>query len=141
MPELAVEGLDAARLATLARRLRRADEALEAAVDGAALAARDGEEWTYDTATFFALPEEVRLRLLGRALAVRGDEGPVELAKLETLLERLEFAKKQGVRARQTLAGALVTLAKAVLTVERAPPRRKALTKHQPAGPPRVKSR
>ena len=36
-------------------------------------------------AAFRALPAEVALRLLGRAVAMAGNEGPVELAKLEAL--------------------------------------------------------
>jgi tRNA(Ile)-lysidine synthase len=71
---------------------------------------------------FGRLPAEVALRLLGRAIAWTGDEGPVELGKLETLAA--ELARTRSVRFRRTLAGAQVTLAGARLSIERAPPRR-----------------
>ena len=71
---------------------------------------------------FGRLPAEVALRLLGRAIDHVGDEGPIELGKLESL-----YAALAGARAplRRTLAGALVTLKADRLTVERAPARRR----------------
>ena len=42
-----------------------------------------------DAAGFAVLPAEVALRLLGRAIAQVGDEGPVELGKLEALFAAL----------------------------------------------------
>jgi len=75
----------------------------------------------FDTARFAKLPAEVALRLLGRAVAHAGDEGPVELAKLEVLYDSLRQAQS---RLRRTLAGALITLGGDRLTVERAPARR-----------------
>ena len=41
----------------------------------------------FDAAQFCRLPAEVALRLLGRAIARTGDEGPVELGKLEALYD------------------------------------------------------
>jgi tRNA(Ile)-lysidine synthase len=126
MPELAREGLDARGLARLAARVRRADAAIEFAV-GAARAALAPGPWpargpiTFATAQFADLPAEVALRLLGRAVAHSGDEGPVELGKLEALYEALRLAPS---RLRRTLAGAQITLDKDWLTVERAPARR-----------------
>jgi tRNA(Ile)-lysidine synthase len=132
MPQLAGEGLDARRLATLAQRLRRADRALEAATDRAeeevASAAADGGK-SFDAEGFAALPAEISLRLLGRAVATTGDEGPVELAKLEALRGALDAAQTGGNgRLRRTLAGAVVTLAGGRVVVEAAPPRRRPLT-------------
>src|ERR1700689_1182921 len=75
----------------------------------------------FATSRYAALPAEVGLRLLGKAVAHCGDEGPVELAKLEALYEALRQARS---RLRRTLAGAVVTLAGDRLTVERAPARR-----------------
>jgi tRNA(Ile)-lysidine synthase len=130
MPALAAEGLDARRLAQLARRLGRADAAIELAVDAAA-AALSPEPWSergtvaFDAQAFARLPAEVALRLLGRAIAHRGDEGPVELGKLEALAEALGAATAQAVPFRRTLAGAVVTLRRGRLLVERAPARRK----------------
>jgi tRNA(Ile)-lysidine synthase len=132
MPALAAEGLDAARLALLARRLRRADATIEIAVDAAAAAvSRTG--WTgpgpivLDAEKLIRLPGEVALRLLGRAIAQTGDEGPVQLAKLEVLCAALVQAAggtKPATRWRRTLAGALVTLSGGRLAIERAPARR-----------------
>ncbi|MFS8037463.1 tRNA lysidine(34) synthetase TilS [Xanthobacter sp. AM11] len=129
-PALAVEGLDAGRLARLARRMARADAALEAATDTAAARLgrapeASGKPVTLDLEGFGALPEEIALRLLGRAVAAVGSEGPVELAKLEALLEALKGAAGRAPAPfRRTLAGALVTVRNGMLTVETAPPRR-----------------
>lgn len=136
MPALASEGLTGERLAQLARRAQRVELALDALVDHAAQAlspvpwssrgpirlAADG---------FSILPAEVALRLLGHVVGQVGDEGPVELGKLEALYDDLRQAPAGG-RFRRTLAGALVTLARDSLTVERAPARRA----RRRAGPP-----
>jgi tRNA(Ile)-lysidine synthase len=137
MPALAREGLDARGLARLALRLRRAEATIAVAVD-AARAALAPPPWpqrgpiAFETARFADLPAEVALRLLGEAIAHCGDEGPVELAKLEALYEALRQARS---RLRRTLAGALITLGADRLTVERAPARRRL------AMPPDSKSR
>jgi tRNA(Ile)-lysidine synthase len=133
MPLLAAEGLDAARLAHLARRVGRAEAALEEAV-GEAQGRLSLTEWSnsgpimLDANGFAALAAEVALRLLGRAVAQVGDEGPVELGKLEALFDAIReaFARRPSRygQFRRTLAGALVTLAKNRLTIERAPARR-----------------
>ena len=133
MGELAREGLDARRLALLARRLKRADLAIEAAVNRAAAEltlspARPGAI-AFDAAGYARLPAEIALRLIGRALTRVGDEGPVELAKLEALKAALDAAQNAGqkggnARFRRSLAGAIVTLAERQITVERAPLRR-----------------
>ncbi|HET7190326.1 MAG TPA: tRNA lysidine(34) synthetase TilS [Pseudolabrys sp.] len=147
MAALAAEGLDATRLARLARRFKRADAAIESVVDNAAaeLVAdmSSGSSMTIETGRFIELPSEVALRLLGRAIAEKGDEGPVELGKLESFKSGLDEAQKaRNPRFRRTLAGAIVTLAGSRIVVERAPPRRrKALTKRRPRGSGRPKTR
>jgi tRNA(Ile)-lysidine synthase len=147
MPELAREGLDARRLALLATRLKRADEAIEAAVDRAeaelALAPAAPGVVAFDATGYARLPAEVALRLIGRALARVGDEGPVELGKLETLKAALDLAQNAGnARFRRSLAGAMVTLAGHQIAVERAPPRRsRTLTKRRPGRAKPTKSR
>ena len=128
MPQLAQEGLDARRLALLARRLRRADRAIDAAVARAEAELsrphRARGAVAFDAVSYAALPAEIALRLIGRALAKAGDEGPVELGKLEDLTAALEAAQNTGsVRFRRSLAGAIVTLGGGQITVERAPPR------------------
>jgi tRNA(Ile)-lysidine synthase len=125
MPALAGEGLDARGLYRLAARMRRAEAAIEFAV-GAARAALAPAAWpqrgpvVFDAGRFFDLPAEVGLRLLGRAVSHTGDEGPVELGKLEALYDALG----KGGQLRRTLAGAAVTLAGERLSIERAPARR-----------------
>lgn len=132
LSRLAEEGLTAPRLALLARRLARANAAIERATDAAfaellqhPMPAPPPIPLLFDAAGFKQLPEEVALRVLGRAVAMRGDEGPVELGKLEALHADLASQTVAlGSRFRRTLAGALVTLAGDALIVERAPPRR-----------------
>ena len=131
MPALAREGLDARRLARLAGRLRRAEAAIEMAVDDA-MAALSPWPWSdrgpivFDVEKFFRLPAEVALRLVGRAIVRAGDEGTIRLGKLETLYEALERASAgKTLRLRRTLGGALVTLTPMKLVVERAPARRR----------------
>jgi tRNA(Ile)-lysidine synthase len=130
MPALAREGLTARRLELLARRLRRAEAAIEEAVDRAVEALpeaplSDRGAIAVDAGRFACLPAEVALRLLGRAIARVGDEGPVQLGKLEALYEALTGARTvRTPRLRRTLAGALVTLTDDRLVVERAPARR-----------------
>ena len=134
MPVLAREGLDARALARLAARLRRAESTIAVAVD-AARAALAPPPWpprgpvAFETVAFAGLPAEVGLRLLGEAIAHAGNEGTVELAKLEALYEALRQAHS---RLRRTLAGALITLGPDRLTVERAPARRTAGNRRAP---------
>jgi len=131
MGTLAAEGLDAGRLAQLAQRLRRADAAIEAAVDRAmtmVVELPSPASIALEARQFFDLPSEIALRLLGRLVAQTGDEGPVELGKLETLNSALEAARNTtDGRFRRTLAGAVVTIAGPHIMVERAPPRRRNL--------------
>jgi tRNA(Ile)-lysidine synthase len=146
MAVLAAEGLDARRLASLARRLRRADAAIEAVVARALAQWPAAEGATIiSTAAFASLPAEVALRLLGHAVARHASEGPVELGKLEALFVALLSAAQRPAKTpfRRTLAGAVVSLAKAELRVEIAPPRRAArpLTKRRAAPPKRRKTR
>ncbi|WP_456777005.1 tRNA lysidine(34) synthetase TilS [Bradyrhizobium sp. USDA 4369] len=144
MPTLAAEGGDARTLATLANRAQRANAAIELMADGAErylalLAAgrsskrRGGEGEMFDPRAFAALPAEIRLRLLMRAIDRVGTEGPVELGKAEALLERLDRTlagitdggtAERGT-LKQTLAGALVSLAKDAIRISPAPPRRR----------------
>jgi tRNA(Ile)-lysidine synthase len=137
LPALAQEGLNAKRLVLLARRLRRAEAALEAAVDMAAKLARGrwaaGGVLELEARQFAGLPAEVALRLLGRAVACVGNEGPVELAKLEALQAAVMAEKPGNARFRRTLAGAMITLTPESLTIEQAPARRNALTTPRPA--------
>ncbi len=129
MPALAEEGGDAKNLARLATRLARANAAVEVLVDGAEryLALRDqgAARAGFDAALFAAMPEEIRLRLLKRAIDRIGHEGPAELGKLETLLAALDrAAAERAGTLKQSLAGAVISVAKGRIRVEPAPPRR-----------------
>jgi len=144
MPVLAAEGGDTRGLARLASRLARANAAVEVLVDGAEryLALRDREAprpgfdakafdgKAFDAKAFATMPEEIRLRLLLRAIDRFGHEGPAELGKVEVLLAALdrtvaENAAGRRPRLKQTLAGALVSLIDDRIRVEPAPPRRR----------------
>ncbi len=157
MPALAAEGGDARNLARLASRLARANAAVEVLADGAEryLALRDRQapqpDWrrtfdaksfdaktfdarTFDAKAFAAMPEEIRLRLLLRAINRFGHEGPAELGKVEALLAALDrhgggktpqWAGQDRAELKQTLAGALVSLIDGRIRIEPAPPRRR----------------
>ncbi len=146
MPLLAAEGGDARNLARLAARLARADAAVEVLIDGAerylALSDRQTSRSaimqtrakSFDVAAFAAMAEEIRLRLLKRAIDRFGHEGPAELGKVEALLAALDRAaaettasrtKVHRMRLKQTLAGALVSLIDGRIRIEPAPPRRR----------------
>ena len=144
MPVLAAEGGDARNLARLASRLARANAAVEVLADGAEryLALRDREAMhagpnarnlnlkMFDFEAFAAIPEEIRVRLLQRAIDRFGHEGPAELGKVEALLAALEHAgakktRGQQQKLKQTLAGALISLVDGRIRVEPAPPRRR----------------
>ena len=141
LPALATEGGDARALARLAARLARANAAVEVLADGAerflalnnyALAAPNARE--FDAAAFAAIPEEIRLRLLMRAINAVAHEGPAELGKVEALLAQVDglLAKRRGkqvgnaaqVGFKRTLAGAMVSIARGRIRIEGAPPRR-----------------
>jgi tRNA(Ile)-lysidine synthase len=144
MPALAAEGGDTRNLTRLASRLARANAAVEILADGAerylalkggeashtGLNARGVDAEVFDAKAFAAMPEEIRVRLLLRAINRLGHEGPAELGKVEALLSALDRAitgkKAVGsiVRLKQTLAGALVSLIDGRIQIEPAPRRR-----------------
>jgi tRNA(Ile)-lysidine synthase len=141
LPALAEEGGDARALARLATRLARANAAVEVLTDGAEryLALKGGAAVAanargFEIDAFRALPEEIRLRLLMRAINQFGHEGPAELGKVEALLAQLDrnFAQARGRgrsqphprQLKRTLAGALVSVSRGLVRIEAAPPRR-----------------
>jgi len=146
LPQLAAEGGDARSLARLAGRLARANAAVEVLTDGAErfLRLRDRDDAphgpgmrSFEAGAFATLPEEVRLRLLLRAINALGHEGPAELGKVETLMAVLDQAiLDQDMAAspraaangrpvlKQTLAGALISLAGGRIHIAPAPARR-----------------
>lgn len=141
LPLLAAEGGDARTLVRLAARLARANAAVEVLADGAErflrlrdrdVAPQEGIR-SFEAAAFAVLPEEVRLRLLLRAIDALGHEGPAELGKVETLMSALDraIAASPGAAAngrpvlKQTLAGALISLAGGRIQIAPAPARRR----------------
>ena len=136
MPALAREGLTAARLGKLAKRIQRLDDALRPVVRRTylSLAPPDmlshGGNWSCGLYQFTDLPAEIAIRLLGEAISSAGREGDAELAQLETLYEALREAippqtwNVKPAPFRRTLAGAMITLSGEKLLIERAPPRR-----------------
>jgi tRNA(Ile)-lysidine synthase len=157
LPLLAAEGGDARGLARLATRLARANAAVDVLADGAEryLALKDFKSRSgvarsqareceakefqiveFDARAFAAMPEEIRLRLLTRAIDRVGYEGPAQLGKAEALLAQLDrsITEKSGRSSekpakfglRQTLAGALVSLGEGRIRIEPAPLRRLA---------------
>src|SRR3954451_22983689 len=147
MPALVAEGGDARNLARLASRFARANAAVEVLVDGAEryLALRDRQSLesgadagtkSFDFEAFAAMAEEIRLRLLLRAINRVGHEGPAELGKVEALLTALDRAAAESAgrrrrrmnrpKLKQTLAGALVSLVDGRIRVVPAPYRRRS---------------
>jgi tRNA(Ile)-lysidine synthase len=128
MPALAEEGLTSHGLARLARRVRRSEAAHDAVVGwAAARLGLDTDTWpaVVNVADWRALPDEIALRLLGRTVGTIGAEGPVELGKLEALHDALKAALEGGAtRFRRTLAGAMVSLQRNCIVIDRAPARR-----------------
>lgn len=129
VPQLEAEGLSAARLSLLARRMQRSEEALRRSVADALSQVSlspwgEGARIVFDRDAFARLPAEIAIRLLGKAISHAGT-GPVELGKLETLFEQL--ATRASFRG--TLAGAVVTQKPLEIVVELAPPRRKPSVK------------
>jgi tRNA(Ile)-lysidine synthase len=134
LPSLAAEGGDARALARLAGRLARANAAVDLFANGAerylALkrgAAPAGDARIFDAEAFAALPEEIRIRLLIRAINAFGHEGPAELGKVEALLAALDRAmpgRSKPTPLKQTLAGALISIEKGQIRIAAAPTRR-----------------
>lgn len=125
------EGIHSGRIARVSQRLSRADAALESAVDAAAenLLVPVESGVRIDSAALFRLPDEISLRLVGRVVASLGNEGPVELAKLESLHAALKDAQEQAQTLKRTLAGAALGLDRGHLVIGTAPPRSGRLPK------------
>lgn len=121
--QLAEVGLTNAQIALSARRLRRAQQALEqAAADlcGKAVDLHCGAYASIDRAAYDEAPVELRLRVLLRVLkAVGGEQEYAKLAKAEQLVERLQGTAK----AAATLGGCIVSPARDTIRVFREPGR------------------
>lgn len=115
------EGLTAERLGALAFRMARVNLAIEAAIDDAAaahVARKRGRRIIAPSAA--GLPDEIKLRLLGRVIGEMGG-ARVKLEALERLADRI-VTEPSGVG---TLAGTRVAwTAEGLVEVRLAPPRR-----------------
>jgi tRNA(Ile)-lysidine synthase len=127
-PQLAAEGLDAGRLAGVARRLGRADAAIETAVceakDRVSRGWSNGGPIEFDATSLFALPAEIGIRLLGGAIRAAAASERVELAKLEALYDEVAAAAAANQRTKRSLGGAVAALEGTRVAVRRAPLRR-----------------
>jgi len=113
MPQLALEGLSAARLARLAIRARRIEEALDRKAREAFERARSDVEGgvAIKASVLVDEPFEIAVRVLALGLlALRGASHHDRLERVEAATERLREAAGQRRRLRLTLAGALITL-------------------------------
>ncbi|HEX7882419.1 MAG TPA: tRNA(Ile)-lysidine synthetase, partial [Afipia sp.] len=83
----------------------------------------------FDLAAFMALSDEIRVRLLVRAINRAGHEGSAELGKVEALLQAMDQAGAKGksgagrIRLKQTLAGAVISIQNNRVQIAPAPPR------------------
>lgn len=129
MPALAAEGLTAERLAGLAERARRAEEALEAKASDAwahacPVVGKGG--LSLDAAPLAREPFEISLRILMTALREAGiDLETSRLQRLEACTERLRVAIAKGKGLRLTVAGALIRLDRGRLSIAPEPPRKR----------------
>ncbi|MFC5066442.1 tRNA lysidine(34) synthetase TilS [Flaviflagellibacter deserti] len=123
------EGLTAERLAVLARRMARADVAIEQAVDNvwAGLAMSGPAQTRIDGASFLALPEEIGLRMMLRAVGKHGDGTSERLKRGEALFDAVRDALQAGKSLGRTLGGARVAVSKGQLVISTAPPRRETV--------------
>jgi tRNA(Ile)-lysidine synthase len=135
-PELAAEGLTPKRLARLAERMGRAEEALNTKAREAlerALNAGEGMEGLVMQA-LAAEPLEIALRVIALVVAERRvAEEPLRLERLEACTEALLNAHRAGEPLRRTLGGVVLSVDHSGrLTLTPEPPRRRGRTSNTP---------
>jgi tRNA(Ile)-lysidine synthase len=120
------EGLTDERLSVLARRMGRMADAIDkvAAAAWAEAARTQNGKTVLDGAVLVALPEEIALRLLIRAVGGHADQEPDRLGRSEALLAAVLEALRQGKSLGRTLAGAKISVRAGEVEVTAAPPRR-----------------
>lgn len=119
-PLLAQEGLTAARLGLLAERIARAEQALEqraATLMSALLTRGEGDERRLDFLALCREPDEIVIRVLGRALLAAqagegGPDGAPRLERLEAAALALAGAARAGAGTRRTLGGLSLSLSR-----------------------------
>ena len=114
MPVLEKEGLTPERLATLAGRAQRAEEALDAKAQEAFARAdlgTAGQVLRLRAAVLAEEPFEIACRVLRLGLApLKSAEEPGRLSRLESCTQRLREAIRAGATHRATLMGAVIRL-------------------------------
>lgn len=120
------EGLTAERLSVLARRMGRMADAVDkvAAAAWAEAARQESNKTVLDGAVLLALPEEIALRILIRAVGGHADQEPDRLSRSEALLSGVLEALRTGQTLGRTLAGAKISVRAGEVEVTAAPPRR-----------------
>lgn len=126
---LAREGLTPERLARLAMRIRRAEEAVTAGTASArAKLCHKRYPERLDGGALIAIPEELALRILSAEITSTGRGGggnPPRLQRLEALWEEMRAAIAGGWRLRRTLGEALISVDSDLsVSIGRAPERR-----------------
>jgi tRNA(Ile)-lysidine synthase len=135
LPMFAAEGCDSARLAATARRLQRAEDALDGMVQDfyrGFVSAGPGHSLYLPLADLRAQPEEIRLRLLRAMIGfVAGPSYPPREEKLMTLDEalcqkteqRLDSLQETGLPSKRTVGGCCFEAVGDLLWVYREPGR------------------
>lgn len=120
------EGLTAERLGLFARRMARMSDAVErlAATAWAEACHQEEGRTVLDGAVLLALPEEIGLRVLIRAVGRHASQAPGRLARSEALFEEVRDALSRGKTLGRTLAGAKIAVRGGNVSVAPAPPRR-----------------
>lgn len=134
---LAREGLTPERLARLAKRVLRFEEAVAASAERARIALRHARHpERLDGRALIEIPEELALRILSADVAATGGQGggqggkqgggnPPRLQRLEALWEEMRGAIAGGRRLRRTLGEALISVdSDRSVAIGRAPERR-----------------
>lgn len=134
MPSLAEEGLSAERLALLARRIARLDEAAtlraKALLPVLRLPPGTAPVLRLQFDALLAEPDEIVLRVVALALTEIGGEGgaATRLERLETCVASLRGAALNGSPTARTLSGCVLSLGSdGVLTLRREGPRRRGI--------------
>jgi hypothetical protein len=91
------------------------------------VARADGVRTVLDGAALLALPEEIGLRLLLRAIAAQGNQTPDRLSRAEDLFAAVRAAIYGNRSVVRTLAGSRVEVGGGEVRVSSAPPRRKSV--------------
>jgi len=124
MPLLEAEGFDRVRLGRFARRMQRADIALNVVAETVRLAVElPSEEGALFAAGLWAEPDDIILRVLAKGLSAVNPAQTVDLFRLEELFNALKKARFEGGTIRRTLGGAVFSLTSegAILTRSEGP--------------------